>query len=164
MAGFGGWHHRLRLYGYRLNNVVRMSIKSLGCRWLLSLAFCVASTQADQALIAHVEVTNAQLTLNTARLMFSMQMTQWPNGMPVRVFVLPDNHNNHRDFAKNLLNLYPRQLRRVWDRQLYSGTGQPPETVASEAEMRRKVSLTPGAIGYLSSEEIDDSVQVLSIH
>jgi hypothetical protein len=61
------------------------------------------------------------------------------------------------------LSLYPRQLRRVWDRQLYSGTGQAPETVADEGEMRSKVGSTLGAIGYLSSETIDDTVQVLTI-
>ena len=130
--------------------------------WLLFLLFA-SIAQGDQALIAHPTVMKRDLSLNTARLMFSMQMPQWSDGVPVRVFVLPDDHQRHRDFAKNLLNLYPRQLRRVWDRQLYSGTGQPPETVSSEAEMRHKVAATPGAIGYLSSEEIDDSVQVLNI-
>lgn len=132
-------------------------------RWWLLFLLCVSIARADQALVAHPEVVKRELSLNTARLMFSMQMPQWPNGAPVRVFVLPDDHQRHRDFAKNLLNLYPRQLRRVWDRQLYSGTGQPPETVSSEAEMRQKVAATPGAVGYLSREEIDDSVQVLSI-
>ena len=92
-----------------------------------------------------------------------MQLRQWPGGVPVRVFVLPDDNNAHRAFSKNVLSLYPRQLRRVWDRQLYSGTGQAPETVTNEVEMRQRVSSTPGAIGYLSSEMIDDSVRVLSI-
>ena len=132
-------------------------------RWFLLVWFFASVAAADQVLVVHPDVAKRELTLNTARLMFSMQLPQWPDGMPVRVFVLPDDHQRHRDFAKNLLNLYPRQLRRVWDRQLYSGTGQPPETVDSESEMRRRVAATPGAIGYLSSEEIDDSVQVLSI-
>ena len=132
-------------------------------RWFLLVLCCASVSGADQALVAHPDVAKKELTLNTARLVFSMQMPQWSDGTEVHVFVLPDDHQRHRDFAKNLLNLYPRQLRRVWDRQLYSGTGQPPETVDSESEMRQKVAATPGAIGYLSSEEVDDSVQVLNI-
>lgn len=103
------------------------------------------------------------MSLNTTRLIFSMQLSQWPDGTPVRVFVLPDDSPLHRAFSKDLLSLYPRQLRRVWDRQLYSGTGQAPETVANQTEMHNRVSSTPGAIGYLSSEMVDDAIHVLTI-
>ncbi|MCG6967659.1 MAG: hypothetical protein LJE59_14240 [Chromatiaceae bacterium] len=118
---------------------------------------------ADPMLVAHPAVDTHEVSLNTTRLIFSMQLGQWPDGTPVRVFVLADDSQVHRAFSKDLLSLYPRQLRRVWDRQLYSGTGQAPETVADEGEMRSKVGSTPGAIGYLSSETIDDTVQVLTI-
>lgn len=122
-----------------------------------------ACAHAEQKLIVHPSVSEHAISINTTRLMFSMQWGEWPDGTPVRVFVLADNHPQHRAFTKNLLKLYPRQLRRVWDRQLYSGTGQSPETVSSEAEMRTRVAATPGAIGYLSSENIDESVHVLTI-
>jgi len=92
-----------------------------------------------------------------------MQLDQWPDGNRVRVFVLPDDSAIHRSFSKHKLTLYPRQLRRVWDRQLYSGTGQAPETVRSESEMRHKVATTPGAVGYLPRAMINETVHVLSI-
>ena len=114
-------------------------------------------------LISHPSVTVDAMTLNTTRLMFSMQLRQWPDGVPVQVFVLPDNSQVHRAFAKDRLSLYPRQLRRVWDRQLYSGTGQVPETVDSEQQMRDRIASTPGSVGYISSEMIDDTVKVLEI-
>ena len=44
-----------------------------------------------------------------------------------------------------------------------TGTGRAPEIVADETEMRRKVATTKGAIGYLSSEKINDTVKVLPI-
>lgn len=132
--------------------------------WCALPFFLLASgAVADQLLIAHPAVDARDLSLNTTRLIFSMQLSQWPDGTPVRVYVLPDDNSLHRSFTKDLLSLYPRQLRRVWDRQLYSGTGQAPENVAGEAEMRHMVATTPGAVGYLSSEMIDDTVQVLRI-
>ncbi len=134
-----------------------------GIAWSVLLWLASLPVLAEQALVANAGAGVEQLSLNTTRLMFSMQLERWPDGNAVRVFVLPDNHPVHRDFSKDRLKLYPRQLRRVWDRQLYSGTGQAPETVADEAAMRKAVAETPGAIGYLSREMIDDTVRELQI-
>jgi hypothetical protein len=131
---------------------------------LAGLLLWLSSAEAgDGILVAHLGVDADAVSLNTTRLLFSMQLRTWPDGSAVRVFVLPDDNPVHRAFAKDQLSLYPRQLRRVWDRQLYSGTGQVPDMVASEVEMRARVATTPGAIGYLSSEMIDDTVRVLKI-
>lgn len=134
----------------------------LGLLWIL-VSLASAPAAADLALIAHPGTADDRLSLNVARRMFSMQLSHWPDGTPVRVFVLPDNTPQHRAFAKDLLRLFPRQLRRVWDRQLYSGTGQVPDTVGSEREMMRRVAETPGAVGYISSENLDETVRILSI-
>jgi ABC-type phosphate transport system substrate-binding protein len=138
-------------------------VRISGLGYALILLLCSLPAFADQVLIAHPSVGQPAVSLNTTRLIFSMQLGQWPNGTRIRVFVLPDDSRAHRTFTKDLLSLYPRQLRRVWDRQLYSGTGQAPETVSDETEMRHRVATTPGAIGYLSSEMIDDRVHVLNI-
>ena len=73
--------------------------------------------RAEPVLIANRSVVASDVSLNTTRLMFSMQLGQWPDGTPVRVFVLPDDSEVHRLFSKDRLSLYPRQLRRTWDRQ-----------------------------------------------
>jgi hypothetical protein len=61
------------------------------------------------------------------------------------------------------LQLFPYQLRRAWDRQLFSGTGQAPTVVADEQEMLRRVAATPGAIGYASAVPDDASVRALEL-
>ena len=129
---------------------------------LLTLA-PAARAQSDTLLVVHPAVAIEATSQNSARLMFSMQLRQWPDGQPLRVFILPDDDPVHRSFAKDRLGLFPRQLRRVWDRQLYSGTGQVPVTVSDQQEMQRRVAETPGALGYLSSEIKDDTVKALDI-
>ena len=141
----------------KTNKQLRASVAWLG------LLFFSLPGLADQVLIANASVGVDGLSLNTTRLLFSMQLPQWPDGTAVRVFVLPDDHPGHRAFSKDLLRLYPRQLRRVWDRQLYSGTGQAPQTVADAAAMLEAVAQTPGAIGYLSREMIDETVSELPL-
>ncbi|HNP25834.1 MAG TPA: hypothetical protein PKM20_03770, partial [Nitrosomonas sp.] len=80
------------------------------------------------------------------RIFFSRQ-THWSDGTPIRAFVLPDKHPLHIRFSKEILGVYPYQLRSAWDRMMYSGTGAPPITVKNIEEMRHKIEFTPGAIG-----------------
>ncbi len=94
---------------------------------------------------------------------FDMRLRVWPDGQPIRVFVLDDNHPVHRQFAKTVLSVFPYQLRRVWDQKVYSGTGQGPHQVATQQAMREAVSGTAGAVGYLAADRIDVSVRVLKV-
>ena len=92
-----------------------------------------------------------------------MRLHAWPDGVPIKVFVLKDRDPIHIAFCKKVLNVFPHQLRWAWDRLVFSGTGQAPFQVDSEETMRAKVASTPGAIGYLKRTLINGSVRVLSI-
>jgi ABC-type phosphate transport system substrate-binding protein len=118
-----------------------------------------------QVMIAHDDLQINTIDRNQARLLFTMRIHQWPNNVPVRVFVLPDDHPLHRNFSKIVLGLFPYQLRGVWDRQLFSGTGQAPTTVTTEAEMLKRVASTPGAIGYIETQPKQPlkSIQTLTV-
>jgi hypothetical protein len=131
----------------------------------VALALWVAGAEAVRAqeMIVNPGVGTTQITTNEARLYMTSRLKAWPNGVPVKVFVLPDDNPLHRRFVNSLLGLFPYQLRRVWDRQLFSGTGQVPATVASESEMIRRVSATPGALGYVESVPDDGSVRPLEV-
>ncbi len=94
---------------------------------------------------------------------FAMGMTTWPDGSSIRVFVLADNNPTHSNFCKQVLNVFPHQLRAAWDRLVFSGTGQSPIVVSSENEMRERLAATPGAIGYLPKETVNDSVAILPV-
>ena len=120
-------------------------------------------TALVQELIANQDSTQVQLTRNEARLYFTLRLQEWPSGRPIRVFVLPDVDPLHGSFAKDILELFPYQLRNTWDRQVFSGTGQAPITVANEADMVQRVATTPGAIGYSRSKPGDPRVRTLDV-
>ncbi len=88
------------------------------------------------------------LTPEMAREIFFMRLNSWPDGSPIHVFVLPDNHPLHVRFTKEVLGVYPFQLRSAWDRLVFSGTGVSPTIVESEEEMRALIKSTPDSIGY----------------
>ncbi len=130
------------------------------------MLFMVATLLALPSLaievVAHTGVTVQSLPINSARSMFGMRQLSWPDGQQVRVFVFPDRHPLHTDFCKEVLNMYPYQLRQSWDRLIYSGMGQAPIEVNSEEEMLMLVARTPGAIGYVRKANTN-AVRIISI-
>ena len=127
----------------------------LACLLVLSFGQPVqAGPRAD--VIAHENVDESYLTRGFLRSVFTLRVRAWPDGAPVRIFVLQDGHALHTAFCRDILGTYPYVLRRTWDRSTFAGIGLVPTRVPSVEEMRRLVSITPGAVGYIPAE--DDSV------
>ncbi len=120
----------------------------------ISLLFVVLNLPFGKAVadsvIVSQDVKEQTLNRNVLLAVFSMRVTRWPDGRPIRVFVLPDRHPLHDLFVKEHLQIFPYQLRNNWDRQVFTGTGSEPEQVDTMEEMYRMVSQTDGAIGYIS--------------
>jgi ABC-type phosphate transport system substrate-binding protein len=132
---------------------------------LLSILFATRAAWATESyeVIANPSVTEKTLSKSSLRAIFGMRLHAWPDGTAVRVFVMPDDSPLHAAFSKEKLNVFPYQLRSAWDRLVFSGTGQAPDTVASAEEMLARVASTPGAIGYLPKSKIDGRVNALQI-
>lgn len=133
---------------------------------LVGLTFAATNAIAREAplfIVAHPDVATRWLNRDTTRAIFAMRQRTWPDGQAARVFVLSNSNPVHARFAKEQLAVYPHQLQLAWDRMVFSGTGQAPDRVSDQAEMRERVATTSGAIGYLEREYLDDSVQVVSM-
>lgn len=117
----------------------------------------------SKRVIAHQDLQNNELSLNELRAIFSLRARKWPDGTPITVFVLRDEHEAHRQFLLKTLKMLPHQLRRHWDRYIYSGIGQGPIVVESPDEMLSRVKSTPGGIGYIEGGVSDGPVHMLSI-
>jgi len=114
------------------------------------LSLLPLSQTVAQEVVVHPDVSQEKISRNILRAIFGMRLLKWPDGRGIKVFVLQDDDTTHIKFSKSILHMFPYQLRRAWDRQVYSGTGQSPKEVNSLEEMLEKVTNTPGAIGYLS--------------
>ena len=135
-----------------------------GCILLCLPILAIADPQADSpVIIVSPRQPPEAISKNALRAMFGMRLRNWPDRIPVHVFVLRDDNPTHSVFSKQILNIYPHQLRLAWDRLVFSGTGQAPTEVNSEEAMRQQVAKTPGAIGYLPRSMVNDSVRVLQL-
>ncbi len=133
-----------------------------GLAWLILILFFLPA--AAQELIVNEATEIEGLSRNEARLYLTMRLRQWPDGTKVQIFVLPDDDALHRRFVNAVLGLYPYQLRRVWDRQTFTGTGQAPFNVSSVDEMVRKVAATPGGLGYVETPSPNPGVRIVAVH
>jgi ABC-type phosphate transport system substrate-binding protein len=94
---------------------------------------------------------------------FNMRLRHWSDGSPITVYVLQDEDPLHKTFCKQKLHVFPHQIRRGWNRLIFSGTGQVPILVETKEEMLKQVSITPGAVGYLSGKDLTSAVKILEI-
>lgn len=130
---------------------------------LCALLFCWAPSIGAQQVIVNGSVPLQFVSKSTLRAIFGMRMRNWPDDTPITVFVLASDAPVHTAFCKEILNMFPHQLQRAWDRLVYSGTGQAPIIVESLEEMAEKIGNTPGAVGYMDRAFIDGRVRALNI-
>lgn len=139
------------------------------CSLYMLAAFLVtANSYADNqepaiVVIAFPSTSENSISRSSLRAIFGMRLSKWPADTPVKVFVMKDDVPEHGAFSKNILQVFPHQLRLAWDRQVFSGQGQYPEQVVSPQEMLSKIASTPGAIGYIKTSEVTNNVRILQI-
>lgn len=120
------------------------------------------------AIISVVPIISAHqhqesISRNGLGAIFKMRLQQWRDGSAIKVFVLDDLNPIHDTFCKKILNIFPHQLRRSWNKLVFSGSGQAPTKLKNKELMLTVIANTPGAIGYISVDELDDQVKVLRI-
>lgn len=102
-----------------------------------------------QEIIANPNISSKTLNIQLARAIFAGKVRNWPDGQPVRLFMFKHSDPKHIKFCKERIDVFPRQLKRAWDRITYTGMSEGPTFVNSEEEMINLVTRTPGAIGYV---------------
>lgn len=149
-----------RIWTHRYGSLLR--------KWPLRCALCavmvgVCPVLAAQDIVVNPSVSQASVAKSTLRAIFGMRLRNWSDNTPITVFVLRNDDPVHTAFSKEVLNMFPHQLQRAWDRLVFSGTGQAPVVVNSVQEMAERVAATPGAVGYLKRDMIDDRLRVLIV-
>lgn len=129
---------------------------------------CSANESKEQETVEIAPVINGQVTQNTITphglsAIFKMRLHKWKDNSAITVFVLADEAPLHKAFCKEVLNVFPHQMRRIWDRLVFSGSGQAPIELKSEQEMIEMLSSTPGAIGYLKTSNLTKGIKILTI-
>jgi len=84
---------------------------------------------------------------------FTAKIKSWPDGLPIKVFILPTNSTVHRNFVEETLHSNIFEMQRILSRLIFSGRGIAPLELKNEQEMLETIQTTAGSIGYISKHK-----------
>lgn len=119
---------------------------------------------AATQIVVNKSVSASGFSKADIRAIFTMQKRFWSNNAQIKVYTLPDSSPLHKSFIKDKLQMFPHQIRKIWDRMTFSGTGMTPIELDSEEEMIDKIATTPNSIGYLDDKPNNENIRVVEFH
>ena len=132
------------------------------CLALVSICVSAQAAGADLLLIANEDVAGSELDRETLQAIFLGKKSQWDSGASI-VPVSLKGGATHQEFLKAVVRRTPAQYRSFWKRAIFTGTGSPPKSFATEEEVVEFVRTSSGAIGYIDSSTSHEGVKALSI-
>lgn len=127
---------------------------------LLSSVF-VSQSWAEVAVIVHPSVATEASKKDISRV-FLGKSKSLPGGAKVSPVSLSEGNAARDEFNDKVLGKSDSQLKSYWSKLVFTGKGQPPSELASDADVVAKVAADPGTIGYVSSGSVTDGVKVLA--
>lgn len=131
---------------------------------VLSAPYAPSINQNAVYPVVNVKTEQQSVNKNGLSAIFKMRLRAWSDGSEITVFVLHDDNPLHKQFCKQILNVFPHQMRRYWNKLVFSGTGQAPIELENKEEMINKIINTPGAIGYLQGKDLNHkNIRILNV-
>jgi len=131
--------------------------------WIILLVLLAAPpARAGVAIIANDNVPVDSITRDDLLDLYTGDVRKWNDGRSVVVMDLKER-GELRDLFYAFLGKTPSRMKSIWLRKMLAGEADPPESLASEEEMVEKVRRTAGAIGFVDSSRVLDSVKVLAV-
>lgn len=129
---------------------------------LLQLALCMGmgSALADVVVIGHPGLAVDSVSANEAKKIW-LGKTSTLGGETLKVADLPKDAPARGDFYSGVVNKNESQLKAYWAKIVFSGKGTPPKEFGSPEDVVGWVAANPGAVGYVDSAAVNESVKVL---
>ena len=124
---------------------------------LLALSLIALNVQAV-TMVVHPSNANA-LNKKAFKKIFLGKSKKFPDGSKVTPIDLTGG-DARAQFLESVVGKSESQLKAYWSKLIFTGKGQAPQSVDSDAEVIAFVSQNPNAIGYISDDAVNDSVKV----
>ena len=116
------------------------------------------------AIVVHRANPIDTLTLRELRRIFMLETQTWPHGRKITVVLREKGQPDRADAIRLICGLSEPEFERHVLYQTFRGSvDRAPRSIQSASAMLRFIFNTPGAIGYVHADEVDDTVKVLPI-
>jgi ABC-type phosphate transport system substrate-binding protein len=137
----------------------------VGCiGWtLISLALSLASGAAMADVVAVVSAKSPITALSKSQLtdIFLGKANRFPDGTQAVPIDQAEGSAVRDEFYDKVAGKSAAQIKAYWSKIIFTGRGQPPPSVSSTIEMKKRINENSAAIGYIDRGMVDDSVRVV---
>jgi ABC-type phosphate transport system substrate-binding protein len=130
-------------------------------KWILAASLCCNVAFAEVAVIVHPSNGDA-LDKDSISRLFLNKAKAFPSGAKAEPVALGEGQAATDEFNGKVLNKSAAQLTAFWSKLVFTGKGQPPKALSSDADVISAVAGNPGAIGYVDAGAVNDSVRVVA--
>jgi ABC-type phosphate transport system substrate-binding protein len=134
---------------------------------ILMLLCCVivltanASFASDKlVVIVNKENTNT-VDLALIKKIYLGNASRWPSGAVVTAYNQGDESPITAAFANKVIGKSVGAIRDAWAQSIFTGKAMPPKVNSSDEGVKKQVSRSKNAIGYISASSLDDSVKAV---
>jgi len=130
---------------------------------LLALLWLPALAQAELAFIANPNNKLHGLDLDTIAKVYRGEIRHLPNGARITPVDQPKGSPLRKHFYERVLHMSEKEVSRYWAKYRFTGKRKPPMVLSSDAEVKSWIATHPDAVGYISGDSLDDTVELLQI-
>jgi ABC-type phosphate transport system substrate-binding protein len=138
--------------------------KCAGLRLIgLALSFAINAAMAD--VVAVVSSKSAITTMTKSQIadIFFGKTVRLSNGVQPVPIDQAEGSVARNEFYLKVADKSAAHMKGYWSRIIFTGRGQPPQEVRDSAEMKKRISDNPAAIGYIDLEMVDGTVRTVQI-
>lgn len=136
-------------------------MKSNLCLTLLLLLLALSSQAKGSDVVVIVNINNPISALEKREIidLFMGKKHVFHDGQSARPFDQNESSQARASFYRHLINKNIAQVNAYWARLLFTGRATPPQEFSDDKAVIEAVRNAPGAIAYIDSQWLDDSVK-----
>jgi ABC-type phosphate transport system substrate-binding protein len=127
----------------------------------LTLSLGSAVVKADVVAVVSAKSPITALDKSQVADLFLGKTGRFPNGVQAVPIDQAEGFAVRDEFYEKVLARTAAQMKAYWSKIIFTGRGQPPPSVSSDVEMKKRISENPAAIGYIDRSLVDNSVRVV---
>jgi ABC-type phosphate transport system substrate-binding protein len=136
----------------------RLGIVVLFATFLISSTVtCIAQSDSDYVIIAGKEVAGNSIPASTLKGIYLREIKRWGNGSAI----IPVDLATGSSFYQNLFGKSYVQMQAYWLNMRIKYSVDLPISKKDPESVKKFVTENKGAIGFIKSSDVDDSVKVL---
>jgi ABC-type phosphate transport system substrate-binding protein len=121
-----------------------------------------AAVRADVVAVVSSKNPLASLSKSQVADIFLGKTVRFPDGTLAVPIDQEDGSAARAEFYATFAGKSPAQIKSHWTKIIFTGRGQPPVAVSSDAEVKHLIAANPQSISYIERSAVDGSVKVVN--